>query len=152
MIAGRGKRKDRKRKDSNSEDDFSLPKKRRGDPPKLNKPEWEIASESEREDRDHVPKKCRSQPPRAAAAERGTNGNFKDSIIDSGSDNSDSDGGGSIAYKNYGVTRRPSRAVLGWIHIMSPKEQQKNVHVGMSVKVRFENDVWYGGMIASVLS
>eukprot|EP00580_Thalassiosira_gravida_P011430 CAMPEP_0201640276 /NCGR_PEP_ID=MMETSP0493-20130528/21421_1 /ASSEMBLY_ACC=CAM_ASM_000838 /TAXON_ID=420259 /ORGANISM="Thalassiosira gravida, Strain GMp14c1" /LENGTH=80 /DNA_ID=CAMNT_0048113911 /DNA_START=28 /DNA_END=267 /DNA_ORIENTATION=+ len=35
---------------------------------------------------------------------------------------------------------------------MSSIDQRKHVNDGMRVKVRFKDNVWYGGMIASVLS
>lgn len=56
----------------------------------------------------------------------------------------------SIVYNNHGGTDRPTREVLTRARAIAHKMQRKHVGVGMRVKVRFEDNVWYGGVISGV--
>mmetsp|Transcript_14709 Transcript_14709/g.26721 ORF Transcript_14709/g.26721 Transcript_14709/m.26721 type:complete len:556 (-) Transcript_14709:21-1688(-) len=138
--------------ESESEGQQPVPKKRRGRPPKVKKPEWEAKFESEPAEEQPVPRKRRGRLSKADAAVGSTKNNVSGSDVGSGDDNSDDDDDDRIADTNHGGIHRPTREVFKWIRTMSPKKQRKYIHVGMRVKVRFEGNVWYGGMIASVLN
>lgn len=71
------------------------------------------------------------------------------------SDNSDGDSSSDYdhpIYNNCGATEQPTREVLTWVQTMSKSEQRKHIAQGLMVKVRFEDNVWYGGTIARVLN
>jgi len=66
-------------------------------------------------------------------------------------DTSDDDISGSSDDENQYDTERPTREVLKWVRAMDPDEQRNFVSVGMRVKVRFDDNLWYGGVIVRVM-
>eukprot|EP00579_Thalassiosira_antarctica_P026811 CAMPEP_0202004042 /NCGR_PEP_ID=MMETSP0905-20130828/9464_1 /ASSEMBLY_ACC=CAM_ASM_000554 /TAXON_ID=420261 /ORGANISM="Thalassiosira antarctica, Strain CCMP982" /LENGTH=771 /DNA_ID=CAMNT_0048561297 /DNA_START=15 /DNA_END=2330 /DNA_ORIENTATION=- len=63
-------------------------------------------------------------------------------------DNDESD---SDSYVNHGTTDQPTSEVLKWNCAMPRKRLRKNVVTGLKVKVRFDDNEWYGGVIAYVM-
>jgi len=50
-----------------------------------------------------------------------------------------------------GSTDKPTREILAWVRSMSGEDQRKHVTPGLRVKVRFSNNIWYGGVIQNVV-
>jgi len=99
------------------------------------------------DDEERIPKRRRTRhsvADRAVGSAKRSRGGDRSEDKDDYNDN--------LTIKPHGGTHRPSREVLGWIRTMSPMDQRKHVNVGMRVKVRFKDNVWYGGIIARVLS
>mmetsp|Transcript_2993 Transcript_2993/g.5294 ORF Transcript_2993/g.5294 Transcript_2993/m.5294 type:complete len:591 (+) Transcript_2993:2-1774(+) len=63
----------------------------------------------------------------------------------------DNDKSDSDSYVNHGTTDQPTSEVLKWNCAMPRKRLRKNVVTGLKVKVRFDDNEWYGGVIAYVM-
>ncbi|EJK70065.1 hypothetical protein THAOC_08614 [Thalassiosira oceanica] len=54
-----------------------------------------------------------------------------------------------VQFEKVGVTERPSRQLLHFIRALSPSKQRSSIAKGLRVKVRFADNNWYGGIVAS---
>lgn len=62
-----------------------------------------------------------------------------------------SDDDSDVHEENVGITKRPSRQLLHFIRSLPPSKQRSSIVEGLRVKVRFSDNLWYGGMVASSL-